>query len=109
MPDGSRRGRRFLKSDKLQVNLVEWEFYSFVFYIDFKDFAHCTYLIQAYSGFCFSLQCLFDFIDIGRVVKPGTYRLVMLHILAGFCCLLRTPHSRECCFIVQISKGMNLE
>ncbi|XP_048132228.1 plant UBX domain-containing protein 8-like [Rhodamnia argentea] len=38
MPDGSRRGRRFLKSDKL--------------------------------------QCLFDFIDIGRVVKPGTYRLV---------------------------------
>ncbi|XP_030472458.1 plant UBX domain-containing protein 8 [Syzygium oleosum] len=38
MPDGSRRGRRFLKSDKL--------------------------------------QCLFDFIDIGRVVKPGAYRLV---------------------------------
>ncbi|XP_022944618.1 plant UBX domain-containing protein 8-like [Cucurbita moschata] len=38
MPDGSRRGRRFLKSDKL--------------------------------------QCLFDFIDIGRVVKPGSYRLV---------------------------------
>ncbi|KAF9685788.1 hypothetical protein SADUNF_Sadunf03G0090500 [Salix dunnii] len=38
MPDGSRRGRRFLKSDKL--------------------------------------HSLFDFIDIGRVVKPGTYRLV---------------------------------
>ncbi|KAF5729951.1 scarecrow-like protein 28 [Tripterygium wilfordii] len=38
MPDGSRRGRRFLKSDKL--------------------------------------QSLFDFIDIGRGVKPGTYRLV---------------------------------
>nr|GME16951.1 plant UBX domain-containing protein 8 [Ipomoea batatas] len=38
MPDGSRRGRRFLKSDRL--------------------------------------QCLFDFIDVGRVVKPGTYRLV---------------------------------
>ncbi|XP_038725700.1 plant UBX domain-containing protein 8-like [Tripterygium wilfordii] len=38
MPDGSRRGRCFLKSDKLQV--------------------------------------LFDFIDIGRGVKPGTYRLV---------------------------------
>ncbi|XP_071723553.1 plant UBX domain-containing protein 8 isoform X2 [Rutidosis leptorrhynchoides] len=38
MPDGSRRGRRFLKSDKL--------------------------------------QSLFDFIDIGRTVKPGTYRLV---------------------------------
>ncbi|KAI4327009.1 hypothetical protein L6164_019514 [Bauhinia variegata] len=38
MPDGSRRGRRFLKSD--------------------------------------NLQSLFDFIDIGRVVKPGTYRLV---------------------------------
>uniref|UniRef100_A0A5B7AK21 UBX domain-containing protein n=1 Tax=Davidia involucrata TaxID=16924 RepID=A0A5B7AK21_DAVIN len=38
MPDGSRRGRRFLKSDKLQF--------------------------------------LFDFIDVGRGVKPGTYRLV---------------------------------
>ncbi|KAF9616905.1 hypothetical protein IFM89_032867 [Coptis chinensis] len=38
MPDGSRRGRRFLKSD--------------------------------------NLQSLFDFIDVGRVVKPGTYRLV---------------------------------
>lgn len=38
MPDGSRRGRRFLKSDKLQF--------------------------------------LLDYIDIGRVVKPGTYRLV---------------------------------
>lgn len=38
MPDGSRRGRRFLKSDRL--------------------------------------QSLFDFIDIGRGVKPGTYRLV---------------------------------
>ncbi|KAJ6415248.1 hypothetical protein OIU84_004105 [Salix udensis] len=38
MPDGSRHGRRFLKSDKL--------------------------------------HSLFDFIDIGRVVKPGTYRLV---------------------------------
>ncbi|KAL5551799.1 hypothetical protein UlMin_001975 [Ulmus minor] len=38
LPDGSRRGRRFLKSDKL--------------------------------------QSLFDFIDIGRAVKPGSYRLV---------------------------------
>ncbi|KAG9445157.1 hypothetical protein H6P81_016497 [Aristolochia fimbriata] len=38
MPDGTRRGRRFRKSDKL--------------------------------------QCLFDFIDVGRGVKPGTYRLV---------------------------------
>ncbi|CAH9144364.1 unnamed protein product [Cuscuta epithymum] len=37
MPDGSRRGRRFLKSNRL--------------------------------------QCLFDFIDVGRMVKPGTYRL----------------------------------
>ncbi|OEL19788.1 Plant UBX domain-containing protein 8 [Dichanthelium oligosanthes] len=38
MPDGSRRGRRFLKTDKLQL--------------------------------------LFDFLDIGRTCKPGTYRLV---------------------------------
>ncbi|XP_068634167.1 plant UBX domain-containing protein 8-like [Aristolochia californica] len=38
MPDGTRRGRRFRKTDKL--------------------------------------QCLFDFIDVGRGVKPGTYRVV---------------------------------
>ncbi|GKC13386.1 plant UBX domain-containing protein 8 isoform X2 [Tanacetum coccineum] len=38
MPDGSRRGRRFLRTDKLQY--------------------------------------LFDFIDVARVFKPGTYRLV---------------------------------
>ncbi|KAL8106719.1 plant UBX domain-containing protein 8-like isoform X2 [Apium graveolens] len=38
MPDGSRQGRRFLKSHKLQH--------------------------------------LFDFIDVGRVVRPGSYRLV---------------------------------
>ncbi|XP_065858184.1 plant UBX domain-containing protein 8 [Euphorbia lathyris] len=38
MPDGTRRGRRFLKSD--------------------------------------NLKSLFDFIDIGRAVKPGSYRLV---------------------------------
>ncbi|PAN13458.1 hypothetical protein PAHAL_2G338300 [Panicum hallii] len=38
MPDGSRQGRRFLKTDKLQF--------------------------------------LFDFLDIGRTCKPGTYRLV---------------------------------
>ncbi|XP_010255516.1 PREDICTED: plant UBX domain-containing protein 8-like isoform X2 [Nelumbo nucifera] len=38
LPDGSRHGRRFLKSDNLQL--------------------------------------LFDFIDVGRGVKPGTYRLV---------------------------------
>lgn len=38
MPDGGRRGRRFLRTDKLQY--------------------------------------LFDFIDVGRVIKPSTYRLV---------------------------------
>ncbi|KAJ8477499.1 hypothetical protein OPV22_021226 [Ensete ventricosum] len=38
MPDGSRHGRRFLKSDKLQL--------------------------------------LFDYIDVGKVVKPSSYRLV---------------------------------
>ncbi|PWA53751.1 ubiquitin-like superfamily protein [Artemisia annua] len=38
MPDGSRHGRRFLRTDKLQY--------------------------------------LFDFIDVARVIKPGTYRLV---------------------------------
>ncbi|XWS49888.1 hypothetical protein CRYUN_Cryun12cG0041700 [Craigia yunnanensis] len=46
MPDGSRRGRRFLKSDKL--------------------------------------QSLYDYIDICRGVKPGTYRLVNFYSQA-FC------------------------
>ncbi|RWR80543.1 plant UBX domain-containing protein 8-like protein [Cinnamomum micranthum f. kanehirae] len=47
MPDGSRHGRRFLKSDRLQLNLT-----------------------------AFLFQSLFDFIDIHRGVKPGTYKLV---------------------------------
>ncbi|XP_042454022.1 plant UBX domain-containing protein 8-like isoform X2 [Zingiber officinale] len=45
MPDGSRRGRRFLKSDKLQF--------------------------------------LYDYIDIGKVVKPGSYRLLSSHFNVG--------------------------
>ncbi|XP_012083477.1 plant UBX domain-containing protein 9 isoform X2 [Jatropha curcas] len=47
MPDGTRRGRRFLKSDKLQF--------------------------------------LFDFIDVGRTVKPGTYRVVRPYPRRAFC------------------------
>ncbi|KAJ4824070.1 hypothetical protein Tsubulata_048503 [Turnera subulata] len=47
MPDGSRRGRRFLKSDKLQF--------------------------------------LFDFIDVGKAVKPGTYRVVRPYPRRAFC------------------------
>lgn len=46
MPDGSRHGRRFLKSDKLQT--------------------------------------LFDFIDVGKAVKPGTYRVVMSYPQRAF-------------------------
>lgn len=32
MPDGSRRGRRFLKTDKLQVNFIKVANGGFVFY-----------------------------------------------------------------------------
>ncbi|KAM3746435.1 hypothetical protein ACB098_06G202200 [Castanea mollissima] len=46
MPDGSRPGRRFLKSDKLQL--------------------------------------LFNFIDVSRVVKPGTYKVVRPYPLRTF-------------------------
>ncbi|XP_022854787.1 plant UBX domain-containing protein 8-like isoform X1 [Olea europaea var. sylvestris] len=46
MPDGSRRGRRFLKSDKLQY--------------------------------------LFDFIDVGRGIKPSSYRLVRAYPRRAF-------------------------
>ncbi|KAG6534190.1 hypothetical protein ZIOFF_008075 [Zingiber officinale] len=54
MPDGSRRGRRFLKSDKLQF--------------------------------------LYDYIDIGKVVKPGSYRLFsLLCFLELFNVILHMP------------------
>ncbi|CAM0952547.1 unnamed protein product [Alopecurus aequalis] len=46
MPDGSRQGRRFLKSDKF--------------------------------------QSLFDFLDVGRTCRPGTYRLVRTYPRRAF-------------------------
>ncbi|XP_051188946.1 plant UBX domain-containing protein 8 [Lolium perenne] len=46
MPDGSRQGRRFLKSDKF--------------------------------------QCLFDFLDVGRTCRPGTYKLVRTYPRRAF-------------------------
>uniref|UniRef100_A0ACD5YDZ1 Uncharacterized protein n=1 Tax=Avena sativa TaxID=4498 RepID=A0ACD5YDZ1_AVESA len=46
MPDGSRQGRRFLKSDKF--------------------------------------QSLFDFLDVGKICRPGTYRLVRTYPRRAF-------------------------
>lgn len=66
MPDGSRRGRRFLKSDKLQVSLFQLP----------ESLLKC-FVIPA-SNLLELLQYLFDFIDISRTFKPGTYRLVIL-------------------------------
>ena len=65
MPDGSRRGRRFLKSDKLQVS----------FQLS-ASLLKC-FIIPA-SNLLGLLQYLYDFIDISRTFKPGTYRLVIL-------------------------------
>lgn len=65
MPDGSRRGRRFLKSDRLQVSL-------------FNLPESCWLLKIMLIIFLELLQYLFDFIDISRTFKPGTYRLVIL-------------------------------
>ena len=66
MPDGSRRGRRFLKSDKLQVSFFQLP----------ASLLKC-FIIPA-SNLLELLQYLFDFIDISRTFKPGTYRLVIL-------------------------------
>lgn len=65
MPDGSRHGRRFLKTDKLQVRLLQRKF-----------FTPLSFSIPCSTIFWFILQSLFNFIDIGRKVKPGSYRMV---------------------------------
>lgn len=66
MPDGSRRGRRFRKSDNLQVKgLLES--------ILLSSFLLVHTFVKPASG---NFQALLNFIDIGRVVKPGSYRLV---------------------------------
>jgi len=85
MPDGSCRGCRFLKSDKLQVLMCkrpELNSLSGHFLGNF----YCLFLLSSFYGFeqsiltaqlwRLTLQFLFDFIDIGRGVKPGTYKLV---------------------------------
>ena len=71
MPDGSRRGRRFLKSDNLQVSFSS-KVMCLSIYLRSLSWFH-------YVVYC-TLQAFFDFIDIGRVVKPGTYRLVIIHL-----------------------------
>ena len=68
MPDGSRRGRRFLKSDKLQVSLFKLPESLLI-----AEVLHYASIILLEL-----LQYLFDFIDISRTFKPGTYRLVIL-------------------------------
>ncbi|XP_047046142.1 plant UBX domain-containing protein 8 [Lolium rigidum] len=73
MPDGSRQGRRFLRSDQLQV--------------------------------------LFDFIDISKTFKPGTYRLVRSYPRRAFTdeeCLMSLSDvgltsKQEALFLEQIS------
>ncbi|KAF8700948.1 hypothetical protein HU200_033834 [Digitaria exilis] len=66
MPDGSRQGRRFLKTDKLQF--------------------------------------LFDFLDIGRTCKPGTYRLVIVYqyFLIKFCIYTYKKNVQVSCFLKKI-------
>ena len=68
MPDGSRQGRRFLKSDQLQVGCFQLPVPYGTFIINYTCFQ--------LSGIL--LQVLFDFIDISKSFKPGTYRLVII-------------------------------
>jgi len=69
MPDGSRRGRRFLRSHKLQVKMPVIKYAASVFLLYFGAYM----LNKSYPG---NFQSLFNFIDIGRQVKPSSYRLV---------------------------------
>jgi hypothetical protein len=82
MPDGSRQGRRFLKSDKLQVNtfeLLESQTRAFIrLTCSFPFFCIWWRDINTCFGFLVCLQFLFDFIDVSRTCKPGTYRLVIM-------------------------------
>lgn len=71
MPDGSRHGRRFLKSDKLQVIFRCAEVLILLVFGTYPIFIFFQLNLTA-----FLFQSLFDFIDIGRGVKPGTYKLV---------------------------------
>ena len=71
MPDGSRQGRRFLKSDQLQVSCFQLLVRQILNEIIHYKFIPATI-------FLIFLQVLFDFIDISRTFKPGTYRLVIL-------------------------------
>ena len=92
MPDGSRQGRRFLKTDKLQVNnfvLPESRTKTLIRLVCsvLLSFFYSEHLILASWLAVVCLQFLFDFLDIGRTFKPGTYRLVILYhcILIKFC------------------------
>lgn len=81
MPDGSRRGRRFRTSDKLQVTCGGsrsiWSLLTYYF-----TYAPCSGLVLlSWLGCWFFLQHLFDYIDVGRGIAPGSYRLVICHSL----------------------------
>ncbi|KAK6947728.1 UBX domain [Dillenia turbinata] len=73
MPDGSRRGRRFLKSDRLQVQLVKTGVFKCPV---MSSMVLCLISFFNLIAHIFFLQYLFDYIDVGRALKPGTYRLV---------------------------------
>lgn len=66
MPDGARHGRRFLVTDKLQVNLLMCVLSNF--------------LTLDLTFIFLPVQSLFDFIDAGGWVKPMTYKLASIPI-----------------------------
>lgn len=101
MPDNTRRGRRFHKSDKLQVFWLEFQValwllsdpVEHLWDLDFNRrerlqlpcwclfiqfFLSTMHLFQYANGLCVHLQSVFDFIDVLEDVKPGTYRLVSM-------------------------------
>jgi hypothetical protein len=80
MPDGSRQGRCFLKTDKLKVNNFEMH-ESRTKNICLPSSFLFLYFLYRVINTCLlaCMQFLFDFLDIGRICKPGTYRLVIVY------------------------------
>jgi hypothetical protein len=93
MPDGSRQGRRFLKSDKLQVKTLGYWNPEQKHSLDWLLFSFSVYGGDINTCFVFlvCLQFLFDFIDVGRTCKPGSYRLVIIL----YCYFYISPHLKK--------------
>jgi hypothetical protein len=54
---------------------------SFRYYATNLKESTCFFFLLAPLISCFCMKLLFDFIDVGRAVKPGTYRVVSVNLI----------------------------